>query len=193
MRFFKPSGNTSSGFLKTALNPAYGGRFSFQKSIVPPLFYKLILWLVLRVFINVNYHIDISKKKRCGDVGEEFCKTRLEIEGTFRTLTSQAQSAFQQVGPLTQHSLSAGAHCQPFPHHCPLSARLTFTAREHLFCFFGGLLHKQGPRGARLRGAPLPHSHNALVATSCSVCPPAGGPSGGPGVPPQHRGPTSVQ
>ena len=30
----------------------------------------------------------------------------------------------------------------------------------------GGLLHKQGPRGARLRGAPLPHSHNALVATS---------------------------
>jgi hypothetical protein len=52
---------------------------------------------------------------------------------------------------------------------------------------FGGLLHKQGPRGARIRGAPLPHSHNALVATSCSVCPPAGGPSGGPGVPPQHR------
>jgi hypothetical protein len=36
----------------------------------------------------------------------------------------------------------------------------------------GGLRHKQGPRGARLRGAPLPHSHNALVATSCSVCPP---------------------
>jgi hypothetical protein len=25
----------------------------------------------------------------------------------------------------------------------------------------GGLLHKQGPRRARLRGAPLPHSHNA--------------------------------
>ena len=37
------------------------------------------------------------------------------------------------------------------------------------FSFFlpGGLLHKQGPRRARLRGAPpLPHSHNALVATS---------------------------
>jgi hypothetical protein len=51
----------------------------------------------------------------------------------------------------------------------------------------GGLLHKQGPRRARLRGAPLPHSHDALVATPCSVHPPAGGPSGGPGVPPQHR------
>jgi hypothetical protein len=30
----------------------------------------------------------------------------------------------------------------------------------------GGLLHKQGPRRARLRAAPLPHSHNALLATS---------------------------
>jgi hypothetical protein len=28
---------------------------------------------------------------------------------------------------------------------------------------------------ARLRGAPLPHPHNALVATSC-LCSPAGGP-----------------
>jgi hypothetical protein len=57
----------------------------------------------------------------------------------------------------------------------------------------GGLPLQQGPRGARsIRGAPLPHSHNALVATPCSVCPPAGGPSGGPGVPPQHRGPASV-
>jgi uncharacterized C2H2 Zn-finger protein len=38
----------------------------------------------------------------------------------------------------------------------------------------GGLLHnKQGPCRARLRGAPLPHSHNALAATSCPVCPPA--------------------
>jgi hypothetical protein len=37
--------------------------------------------------------------------------------------------------------------------------------------------------------APLPHSHNALVASPCFLCPPAGGPSGGPGVPPQHRGP----
>jgi hypothetical protein len=62
-----------------------------------------------------------------------------------------------------------------------------------LFFFPGGLLHKQGPRRARLRGAPLPHSHNALVATSCSVCPPAGGPSGEPGDSPQHQGPTSVQ
>ena len=33
-----------------------------------------------------------------GDVGEEFRKTRLEIESTFRELTAQAQSAFQQVG-----------------------------------------------------------------------------------------------
>jgi hypothetical protein len=35
------------------------------------------------------------------------------------------------------------------------------------FFFFlpGGLLSKQGPRGARIRGAPLPHSHNALVTT----------------------------
>ena len=32
-----------------------------------------------------------------GDVGEEFRKTRLEIENTFRELTAQAQSAFQQV------------------------------------------------------------------------------------------------
>jgi hypothetical protein len=62
-------------------------------------------------------------------------------------------------------------------------------------CFSpGGLLHKQGPRGARIWGAPLPHSHNALVATPCSVaCPPARGPSGEPGDSPQHQGPTSVQ
>jgi hypothetical protein len=34
----------------------------------------------------------------------------------------------------------------------------------------GGLLiySKQGLRGARIRGAPLPHSHNALVVTSWS-------------------------
>jgi hypothetical protein len=29
-----------------------------------------------------------------------------------------------------------------------------------------GLLLKQDPRVARIRGAPLPHSHSALVATS---------------------------
>jgi hypothetical protein len=42
--------------------------------------------------------------------------------------------------------------------------------QQGLFFFFflpGGLLRKQGPRRARLRGAPLPRSHNALVATSC--------------------------
>jgi hypothetical protein len=33
--------------------------------------------------------------------------------------------------------------------------------------FAWGLLHKQGPRRARLRAAPLPYSHNALVATPC--------------------------
>jgi hypothetical protein len=55
----------------------------------------------------------------------------------------------------------------------------------------GALLSKQGPRRAHLRAAPLPHSHNALVATSC-FCAPAGGPSEGPGVPSQHRAPTSV-
>jgi hypothetical protein len=43
----------------------------------------------------------------------------------------------------------------------------------------GGLLHKQGPRRARLRAAPLPHSHNALLATPC-CCAPAGGPRRGP-------------
>jgi hypothetical protein len=52
------------------------------------------------------------------------------------------------------------------------------------FFFPGGLLHKQGPRGARIWGAPLPHSHNALVATPCSVCPPAGGPKLGSRSPP---------
>ena len=31
----------------------------------------------------------------------------------------------------------------------------------------GGLLHKQGPRRSRIRGDPLPHSHNTLVVTSC--------------------------
>ena len=37
-----------------------------------------------------------------------------------------------------------------------------------LFLFLpGGLLHKQGPRRSRIRGDPLPHSHNTLVATSC--------------------------
>ena len=41
-----------------------------------------------------------------GDVGEEFRKTRLEIEGTFRELTAQAQSAFQQVG-VVEASLQA--------------------------------------------------------------------------------------
>jgi hypothetical protein len=35
------------------------------------------------------------------------------------------------------------------------------------FFFPGGLLHKQGPRRARLRAAPLPYSHNTLVVTSC--------------------------
>jgi hypothetical protein len=48
-----------------------------------------------------------------------------------------------------------------------------------LLCYFfflpGGLLHKQGPRRARPRAAPLPHSHNALLATSC-CCAPVGGP-----------------
>jgi hypothetical protein len=35
----------------------------------------------------------------------------------------------------------------------------------------GGLLHKQGPRTARLRAAPLPHSHHALIATPCLCLP----------------------
>jgi hypothetical protein len=39
------------------------------------------------------------------------------------------------------------------------------------FCLFfspGGLLHKQGPRRSRIRGDPLPRSHNTLV--SCEFC-----------------------
>jgi hypothetical protein len=40
--------------------------------------------------------------------------------------------------------------------------------RKGLFFGPGGLLSKQGPRRTRLRGAPLPHSHNALVTTSWS-------------------------
>jgi hypothetical protein len=47
------------------------------------------------------------------------------------------------------------------------------------FFWAWGLLHKQGARRARARGAPLPRSHNALVATFCLLCIPAGGPSGG--------------
>jgi hypothetical protein len=38
------------------------------------------------------------------------------------------------------------------------------------FFFFlppGGLLHKQGPRRSRIRGDPLPHSHNTPVVTPC--------------------------
>ena len=62
---------------------------------------------------------------------------------------------------------------------------------QERFFLPGGLLHKQGPRRARLRGAPLPYSHNALVATSC-LCSPTGGPSEEPGDSPQHRGPTPV-
>jgi hypothetical protein len=83
----------------------------------------------------------------------------------------------------------------------PLSARhlddKRLEAKKRCFtawCVFflpGGLLHKQGPRRARLRAAPLPHSHNALLATSC-CCAPAGGPRRGPGAPPQHRAPASV-
>jgi hypothetical protein len=73
------------------------------------------------------------------------------------------------------------------------SVRFRVAAAASRRGFFCQNLHKQGPRGARIWGAPLPHSRNALAGTSCSVCPPAGGPSGGPGVPPQHRGPTSVQ
>jgi hypothetical protein len=57
------------------------------------------------------------------------------------------------------------------------------------FCLFAwGVLYKQGPRRARLRAAPLPHSHNALLAPPC-CCAPAGGPRRGPGAPPQHRAP----
>jgi hypothetical protein len=44
----------------------------------------------------------------------------------------------------------------------------------------GGLLHKPGPRRARLRAAPLPHSHNALLSATPSCCAPAGGPRRGP-------------
>jgi hypothetical protein len=36
-----------------------------------------------------------------------------------------------------------------------------------LFFLPGGLVHKQGPRRARLRAAPLPHAHNTPVVTSC--------------------------
>jgi hypothetical protein len=49
---------------------------------------------------------------------------------------------------------------------------------------------------ARLRAAPLPHPHHALMADGnplLSVSPCRGGQVGGPGDPPQHRGPTSVQ
>jgi hypothetical protein len=44
--------------------------------------------------------------------------------------------------------------------------------------FLQGLLRK---RRARLRGAPLPRSHNALVANTSCLCSPTGGPSA-------HRG-----
>jgi hypothetical protein len=43
----------------------------------------------------------------------------------------------------------------------------------------------------RLRAAPPPHSHNALLATPC-CCAPAGGPRRGPGAPGQHRAPASI-
>jgi hypothetical protein len=62
------------------------------------------------------------------------------------------------------------SHFGACPHEfcpCPHEGGL-YTARAQVFCFFlpGGLLHKQGPRRARLRAAPLPHSHNTLVVTS---------------------------
>ena len=41
-----------------------------------------------------------------GDVGEEFRKMRLELEKTSKDLTSQTQSAFQQVG-VVEASLQA--------------------------------------------------------------------------------------
>jgi hypothetical protein len=59
-----------------------------------------------------------------------------------------------------------------------VTIRTTHVRGPFFFFLPGGLLRKQGPRGARLRGAPLPRSHNALVATSC-LCFPTGGPSEG--------------
>jgi hypothetical protein len=59
--------------------------------------------------------------------------------------------------------------------------RNTHTHNQGAFYFFFWVLGKQaGPRRTRLRGAPLPHSHNALVTTPW-FCAPAGGPSEGPG------------
>jgi hypothetical protein len=58
----------------------------------------------------------------------------------------------------------------------PLVPQTTTRLGMWIFALFflpgaGLRLQPQGPRRARLRGAPLPHSHNALVATSCSVSP----------------------
>jgi hypothetical protein len=55
----------------------------------------------------------------------------------------------------------------------------------------GGLPLRQVPRRGRLRAAPLPHSHNALVGTPCFA--PLQEGQVGPGAPPYHREPTSVQ
>jgi hypothetical protein len=96
--------------------------------------------------------------------------------------------------PMTGRTASRLAGSGPRPgakrlHHCPSSWQCGYQRKEHRVQITS-TLHasprctnlKQGPRRARLRGAPLPHSHNALVATSCSVLcvPPAGGPSGEP-------------
>jgi hypothetical protein len=59
------------------------------------------------------------------------------------------------------------------------------------FFWGGGAFYISRPRRARLRAAPLPHPHNALLATPC-CCAPAGGPRREPGDSPQHRAPASV-
>jgi hypothetical protein len=67
--------------------------------------------------------------------------------------------------------------CQIFSSDCSILLLLSASALDSLvlaanwklwffwgFFLPGGLLSKQGPRRTRLRGAPPPHSHNALVA-----------------------------
>jgi hypothetical protein len=99
-------------------------------------------------------------------------------------------------GPLSggpQHKPGRRSHYF-FVSSPPLACCVPSSALVVFFLLFfppGGLLHKQGPRGARThsgRSAPVLAQHtggNLLLL--------AGGPREGAGAPSQHQAPTSVQ
>jgi hypothetical protein len=77
------------------------------------------------------------------------------------------------------------------PNQKPTDSPFSFFSPGDYYILAAGSA-RSPPRSAALRSRTRT-THWWQPHGSCPVCPPAGGPSGGPGVSPQHRGPTSVQ